>query len=371
MKLARLLHFSDLHFAVGRQPDAVRRIAIQQQVSSVGLPFSLIEQGISGHDPRAVSWLGRSIRKKAAADASWQGLTYLVCTGDLTTWGDDAALASVRKWLDHLHRDTNLPLLMSYGNHDVWPGTPGTIPLVESQARLDARRTAMRGVHFPQRRWLHGCAKFARAGKVIGICSLNTVVHCRLRNTAASGHVGNDFYWDRHKQSSLSQVEELRQWLNDCDVAIVLSHHPVYDPSLNAPTVLNFLGFTISAKALLNADDVAQAMCQVPSTSPNGVRLVLSGHTHAIYPPRGSLPKQGPLPQHGALLGNLGQLTIGSCSQATVRGRKQEQSWELLELTLEDHISPATIVVERTLFVRGNGMGDFAEQPKETLRLSF
>jgi len=349
MKLLRIIHCSDLHFLTGSHPGA----AVKSRVTGALSKVRGFTQGLAGHDPRAPRWLRASIHQyaKTAAD-EWKDKTELVFTGDLTTWADDASLTGAKKFLDTLQADLALSRSMgAYGNHDVWPGVvAGHLPWQETTGNLETRRTKMRDAYFPRKTWLAERVRHPiPGGFVLGVCALNTVLHCRVRNTFAYGQIGHDFYWDATRKVAKHQLVELEEWLADVHVGVILSHHPFHDPDKSP------------GKRLLGANRAKNALRSGPSGE--CIRLVLSGHTHQIFPD--DLNRSVPLDKK---MLSTRQLTTGTCAQAAVPNAVVVQTWQAIELSLDS--SPGHLRVARKVFVR-NGLGAFVGQPEESVILKF
>lgn len=348
------VHFSDLHFLTGRHPGA----SVKSRLTAALGRVPKFAQGLAGHDPRAPRWLRSSIGSYFKRDAAeWSDKTELAFTGDLTTWGDDASLRGAMSFLETLRVDLGLPrLLAAYGNHDVWPGiVSGPLPWAETTANLGARRSAMRATHFRGTKWVHEVSyPTVPGGPTIGLCGVNTVLHCRALNTFAYGRIDEDFYWDPVQKSNQHQLAELTAWLNKTEVALILSHHPLYDPS--TPTWTLPVG-----NALLNARDARSSLASAPSS--NAVRIALSGHTHQVFPDvlHGSPPLE-------RSMASSRQLTIGTCAQAPRPGTAPEQTWQAIEVSLD--AAPGHVRMVRKVFARA-GLGPFVPQPQETLKLRF
>lgn len=241
--LVRVLHFSDIHFCHTRPHSVYLRRLLDGAPARglLGHARQPLKQGLAGHSSRALHELRRSVLDFVGRQASmWADKTHLVCTGDLSTWGDDASLGGARQFIQALARDAALsaPPCVLYGNHDVWPANPGHlrgIPLLCSQAKLDTRRSEMRKQHFPGSSWLKSHVTSTGSPRV-GLCAINTVEHARWQNTLAQGEVKADWYWEKGSCSPC-QLDELERWLGDVDVALVFSHHPVYDEQYHGPAV--------------------------------------------------------------------------------------------------------------------------------------
>jgi hypothetical protein len=182
----------------------------------------------------------------------------------------------------------------------------------------------------------------------VSFWSLNTIRHERLLNTLALGKVKEDRYWE--PRSGPNQILAL-PLVPPGEVRIILTHHPI-----DGDTGPRYI------RRLLNPSDVAKALRRSTSlpSSVSPVTLVLSGHTHEVYPQIG----QGLLA--GATNKKLGpnqlQLTIGSLSQRVLNQSSQQQSFQMIRLYLESPTqgSPGSnLLVERIVFFRNNNASYF------------
>jgi hypothetical protein len=185
-------------------------------------------------------------------------------------------------------------------------------------------------------------------------CSLNTVVHEPAENSLALGRVGRDRYWQgTHVEH---QLNALGRSLSPHDIVILLTHHPVHDPNLHYDEALT--------SVLMNAPDVAASLhCRAV--------VVVSGHTHGLFPPSGSLPHAAGRPPHDPLAHRQAQLIGGTLSQRTVGDfhPDYEHSWQLLRFWEE--VSSEQVTIERKVFRRMAGAGAFTvrESGTEKMRL--
>jgi hypothetical protein len=99
---------------------------------------------------------------------------------------------------------------------------------------------------------------------------------------------------------------------------------------------------------LQNGGEVADALrvCRALSC------LVLSGHTHELFPASGTLPDRVSNASHRPLHNNHAQLTIGTVSQ-----RDSTQTWQRLRIAEEDHTGQ--VWLERVVYERTKGQGEF------------
>jgi predicted MPP superfamily phosphohydrolase len=380
--LLRIAHISDVHFVPLNQQhggplhDAAVRLAFHPGALAKPAQFlsSHLGQGSAGHDPKALWWLRRSLLFYLRRDERWKGRSYVALTGDLSTWGDTRSTYAVLGFLDNVAEVTNSEPLVVYGNHDVWPGEVGTLrgmPIAHTDDELARRRSRMRQQYF--RNDFPGFAAWTlRSFEPIRIpatdanftvVGFNSVLHERGPNSVASGRIAEDWYWDKRKTQS--QLTIAAERLKSVSCAVILTHHPIWDPSgwsgggHDTPYVR--AGMAPPFHALYNAREVAQSV-GVPVHGAPPVRIFLSGHTHVVYPPPAELPPQSLASDAGTLCANQVQLTIGSAAQerfipTASPSRSQRNSWQLIHLFFDDERSE--LLLERFVFIRANDTGNF------------
>lgn len=339
MKLVlQLIHVSDLHFA-SRLDGAVAKRA-----GPISRLFSLpwLAKGMMGHDAAALDqfedaltyvlaerMLGTNLppsdphATKQVRDVSW-----IVCTGDLATFGDrHRQVEMAANWLADVATRKGIRYCTIYGNHDVWDCA---IPVDRSESELANCRDDLRNTHFPATfplvpvpRGMAGAmsnpnghpaggvlARLPISQRILIVTSLNTVLHERLQNTLAYGEVQQDYYWRQPRGPD--QHAELQARAQPEEIRVVLTHHPVH-----------FHGQPLFGMRLLNAAHVGMELSSRVSLA-GGARgnplatLVLSGHTHATFPPALGLPAQLPhafADAHAPLGTDQLQLVAGTLSQ--------------------------------------------------------
>jgi len=334
-----------------------------------------IIQGTAGHNPRALRYLRQSVREVLAADHRFKDHTELVVTGDLSTWGDDASVTASRTIAESIAADSGLrdPIII-YGNHDVWPAQPGSpkgFPLF-TNVNMGDRRTTFRKTHFPTTNWPFRCAShpIPGTGRNLTLCSLNTILHGRIRNTLAQGDVTRDRFWEQPQGDD--QLGQLGSHLQPADIGIVLTHHPVHDPMPMNQATVRWLRPAVLRNAiphaLSNANEVANAL-KGNGLPKHLVHVVLSGHTHQVFPFLGDSAQTNP---HTPLEISQLQLTAGTASQirypkppgharpAPPSGTRavEGHSWQLLHFYWMNS-TPPKLGIERMVYERSNDAGPF------------
>src|SRR5579863_10560197 len=123
----QIIHVSDLHVVLsGAPPRAVRSLKRALRRAGLRSWWEFLEDGTAGHDTFAPFVFSELVARVTVRDPVWSNPpTWLVDTGDQTTFGDPPSIAGARGILAgfaNAARPTlsgalaNLP-----GNHDAWP----------------------------------------------------------------------------------------------------------------------------------------------------------------------------------------------------------------------------------------------------------
>src|SRR4051794_40815766 len=112
--ILQLAHITDLHYA----PDSIFAGKVRAGLGGLSL-FTSLRQGLMGHDPSALRAFRKSLAKilktREVADKTW-----LIVTGDLSTWGDQKSIRAMNHWAKKIATDLKVNCAAIYGNHDVW-----------------------------------------------------------------------------------------------------------------------------------------------------------------------------------------------------------------------------------------------------------
>lgn len=343
----QIVHISDLHVTDPRTGNAVAtRNLIRKLRRFKILPKRLvdyIEEGLLPHDPFAVSHFSDFLNRISTNDGQWfKCKTWLIDTGDLTTLGDAGSLDLGRSYLDNFAKicpDTT----SIYGNHDAWPGE---FPLLANFSDFCKQPSALTSRRFViDEPTLALRVPIPHGGGEVQLYCVDSIRHERITNTAALGEV------PKSRIDRLINLVDQNYSSGRRDFRILAVHHPVHYP-------LRRHRFFMSMR---NDRDLAKAL-DTPSNKKAHplAHLILSGHTHSLFPDHGDLPLQPYLCVHPDLGNDQCQFVVGSLMQIADRYDKRKQ-WpqqcEVLRLYYSAN-DPSVLMVERLLAARqGGGRG--------------
>lgn len=380
----QIIHISDLHFQVGSAPQHdswIRKTAATLGRAVPGFTNWLLdywEDGRAGHAPSAqVAFKCFLTGDRLPTDPMNAPLelgaidylgcrhipTWLIDTGDLSSVGDSKSVEAELDWVRDMAKLIHAPEPITlYGNHDAWPEK---FPLISRTSTLMAHRDHLRKTFFPGR-WplLERSIPVGTTGNHIDLYAINSVVHDHYYNTRARGRIKSDPHWN----SGADQLDELRSAVHQRRAQlgqgyafrILLIHHPIHyppQPSGRAPS------FTMSLKG---AHDVARQL-QLGGNQGLAAHLILSGHTHELFPDFEQLPRDAGFANHTPLGNNQLQLIAGSLtkavhSNAIYTPRTQPHQFQILRFYEADVSN--TVWMQRAVVCRVNGSGRFAFRKK-------
>ena len=351
--LLQIIHVSDLHIASGALNGQLPPVAdllakITAPIPAVG-PF--VRQGMDPHDPSAKSAIEEFLKKVTSPSNGWVGPTWLLDTGDLTTFGDEDSLAVGRRLLSRLGRYCTRTLSL-HGNHDAWPQD---FPIA-SRPTIETHRQHLRTSHYPEE-WPETPQSFdpPRSPIRIELYALNSVEHYPELNIPALGRVRHDRYWELTPPSpaaghSLSRLQEQVPNSTGKTLRLLAIHHPI--------AKVDFWPH----HSLLNRKEVSGRI-----ENPNAFQVVLSGHTHALFPRHGRLQASLTSGLHHPLGPNQVQLVVGSMMQRDFSENSNSElerdrwSHQVQVLRIFHDEDSDEVVVARFLAGRNPGVDDAFE----------
>lgn len=336
----QIVHISDLHMSDRRSPD---HVSIRESIRKVkkfgwltkGLA-AILEAGVAPHDPSASAAFGEFLHRVAGVDPVWSKCeTWVVDTGDLTSLGDQYSLKLGQKFLRSLATEGKVASI--YGNHDAWPGN---LPMLVAHSAFAQQVTRLTRLSYNV-----GKASLAlqldipNSTNRVLLFLIDSVDHDRINNTAALGRVGKEQLAEFKALASQNYDPQRK------DFRILAVHHPVHYPP-DRPLL---------SMSMIDDRSVAEALSAPNTDGPYPLaHLVLSGHTHFLFPKHGTLPDRTFQCIHPYLGDEQCQFVVGSLMQLD---RRQDEKWtqqcEVLRLYVSD--DPSTIVVERLLAGRQMG----------------
>lgn len=342
VRVLQIIHVTDLHVVAQKQPAAkwVRRLERWAQSLGWQSLFEMLHDGTAPHDRFAPLFLQSFLQRITVNDPDWSSLPrWLVDTGDQTTFGDNASLVDADRVLRDLANVCGAGSSVGavrnmHGNHDAWPVD---LPLL-APARIAHQRARLQGTHAVRTVQCALKAPLGAKGEV-QIFSIDTVDDAAWANTWARGEVGG-------AQLMALDAEIQRHAVRSGKVLrILLTHHPVHYP---APRPLY---------QMVIADDAAVgASLAAPAQR---VHVVLSGHTHALYPPHGALPASAQAAQHDPLGAEQVQLVSGTLMQLDRLNKRGDHPHQCEVLRVYFDEASGTAVIERRLAARNPIQGRF------------
>jgi 3',5'-cyclic AMP phosphodiesterase CpdA len=334
----QIVHISDLHVVDPRSPNAGAIRALNRSLRKIPKLGTWIADGTAPYDRMAVP-LFKDFLQEITTDKAWSKCkTWLVDTGDLSSLGDQASLNLGQGYLQEF-AELCPEIVSIYGNHDAWPGT---LPLVASNAALSAQGQVLAAQQYPvssPRCALR--AAISNGGGEVQLYLVDSVIHERWRNTKALGEVLDPQLVD------LKDLVDGNYQEGRYDFRILAVHHPVHYP----PPRPHF------TMAMSNDNDVAAVL-----DTPSPIRayplahLVLSGHTHCLYPPHDQLPAQVSLCVHPNLGDDQCQFVVGTLMQLDRYNKRLGWPHQCQVLRLYCSKSkPSILSAERLLAARQGG----------------
>lgn len=309
----QIIHVTDLHMtADSANPN--HKLHVNRRFSA-RLAQKMIErfdlfgwnEGTQGHYRKAAVPFLRFLCDWRKDDQRWYGepggdsaQTWLVDTGDLTTFGDEESLTAGQNYLDDLRSVLGgCDYRTLYGNHDAWPETHPIHAITgHTWSEISAQRKKIAGrPEWNSDHWLtHPLSvKIPGTGAHIELFAFDTVYWGAAINTLALGSI------------STEDLETLRSRLRDQwnksktkNFRILALHHPLAFPYIYKESHSLYI---LPSRTLSRAKKWIREL-RNDRDDPCGLgplaHLFLSGHTHIAYP-AGKLPD--------GIMGNQGLLS--------------------------------------------------------------
>lgn len=345
----QIVHISDLHIvAPGFRPDPdpsrfrhlLRQLWRVAPSKPIQVLDTLIRDGIAGHLPQARRAFASFLSEITTEDAQFQGLpTWLVQTGDLTTYGDAASIQLGLSFLNRLRHQTGVEVVSIHGNHDAWPRT---LPICAT-SEIPQHETELH-TFFPDD-WPRPplIARLPDHSGEVQLYGLNTVNPVAWANTWARGAI------PREKLKALAQLVRAHAKQGEHQLCILVSHHPIRYPDPR-PTYQMVLQNQNRACTFLKKG--------YGKGGPPLAHLILSGHTHQLSPPMFTLPATMRAYDQLPLGDEQGQLVVGSLSQLDPERKHGDLAHQCQILRFYyDSSEPGIVLMQRLPVARRSGQG--------------
>ena len=373
--LLQIIHYTDMHLASDGYIDT--RWQLKRLYPRLSHEW---QQGWAGPQRAVLNDFIRLIEdlKQGApldnseGDPAWADRpTWLVDTGDGTTFGDLVSLQEWRDWSDSFEQAAKPHgrLMRVYGNHDAWPGIfPPFEPNL--QLAMNIQRNMLRKKHFPacwpEPPWTVSVPGTPTPGGAVPsqveLCVVNTVDHDVVLNTLAVGVAARDWHWARPLSAlpdtpaddlaTRALAQPGGQYGRH--LRIVAMHYPVANDATP--------GSPRWQKVLANRKRFAQDLQGHRQVKPLVAHLLLAGHTHMAFPGVGQLPPSASAATHTPLVAGQCQVVSASLSQAILPGSplKANETWAesrarlspyqctVLRFYSQDH-DPFEIIMDRAI----------------------
>ena len=296
-RVLQIIHVTDLHIR-----DSVfteqQRFALEQRIwgrllSRVCRRTNALEwaEGTQGHYPAAPRSFRSFLQRLVVVSPKWfadeegrRPETWLVCTGDLTTYGDSRSLELAETYLaEWLQALPGARMRSIYGNHDAWPSCgPGTnIGSLDADHAKQISQLQARAGWSPSD-WIDAPLSITIPGtaNAIELYALDSIHSTPLGNIRAIGDLRSADIVKLQQAIAARLTAPGRK-----SYRILATHHPVTFPYRYMDThVFGIPGLT---KMRLQYAATVQAQLQnirgVPAVGPLA-HLILSGHSHEQYP---------------------------------------------------------------------------------------
>lgn len=368
--LLQIIHISDLHIVcpgnnawpglrkllrrTGRLPNPLRAL------------HEKLRDGTAPHDYLAEDKFVNFVKAITLQDQVWKNhATWLVDTGDLTTFGDSGSIVYGQEFFRKLTGCCQAASQL-YGNHDAWPNT---LPCL-ARNDIDSHRRELRKSYFPTILPAPPLAIMSPDKQLaIQLFNLNSVLHDWRENTLALGEIQEDYYWQHGRTAPTpdAQIIELKKLIDTtpCEakhqLRVVTTHHPVFFPPPRPS----------ASMVMKNDADIAYKLSgPAGKKSPPLAHLILSGHTHGTYPDKGLLPpstrniSQYPLSddQIQLVVGTLFQHRYGKSNSQDFNSVNPHQC-QILRFFYSPK-RPQEVLMDRLLAARKGGVaGDYGFIP--------
>lgn len=363
-----IIHVSDIHYRVNDRhylkteiylrnlADVFRRAHLE---SWAGFIDKISADAFNGHDPDAIDEM-QDFLNWFVSDPEFSSVknVWLLDTGDRSAYGETNSLLEAQiKFNQFCHALKPSASMFLYGNHDAWPETfPACAPF-DISTHCNRLRTHFFSQSFPQGPLRVEIPHTGRQSHIV-LSGINSVCDDLRRNFWALGEVSDDPH-----RPGMDQLDHLGKSLlnGHKDYRILAVHHPVHYP----PPRPNLW------MSMINDEQVAQELFGGSGTPDMVAHMVLSGHTHEVYPQRGALPDDVSLHTYFPLRNGQLQLIGGSLAKAVskadqdacVGGDYVPHQFQILTFFAPPSNAHRRLVMERRVVGRPGGTNQFGFLP--------
>jgi len=322
----QIIHLTDPHVvepAQSRQR-TMERARLRARFGHIAQVRKRIDEGLAPHNRHAGlrfrTFASNLVRHTPSGVVNW-----LLVTGDLSTFGDEASIDHARTYWGDIAKDCDETLEL-HGNHDAWPDQFPLGPHSSKTTQSIRSKLQRQGFSVEEAtRCIE--ARPHQGGPTVRLCAVDTVSLTWPDNLRAVGRVHSRALGDAKTSLCGGTGGVLR---------VLATHHPIHDPKHPKLTM-----------KLSKAANIAQTL------SPD---LVLSGHTHVLYPHHGALQPVANGHSHRPLRKGC-QMTGGTVMQRLPRSLQPASpphplyQFQVLRF-LADPAQPDVIDVHRTVIAR-------------------
>ena len=339
-RVRQIMHVSDMHVLAARHPTApgIRILGRILKTISNTL-YKILIDGTAPSDPYAPIVFPRFIEQVAIKDSDWSGVpTWIIDTGDHSTFGDRASLSRAQQYLAGFAAAGNPggpgnSVNNVHGNHDAWPDdfpllAPSKISAHTNMIKRPPSSYAVRTAQAPIR------TPLPAIGAEIQLYTLDTVNDGFWQNSWARGIV------NKSQLAGLDTLIQKQQGASEAlHLRILATHHPIHYP----PPRPRY------EKVVADSASIGMHL----SDPQNCMHLMLSGHTHALYPEHGKLPTSHRACDHDPPGNDRCQLVVGSLMQFDRSGKRWPHAHQCQVLRFyQDPGEPQIVILERLLAAR-------------------
>jgi hypothetical protein len=322
----QIIHVSDLHVCAGHSDQA--KLARDGRMWRLRLR-RLIEkrdwfgwhEGTLDHDDTAEATFTAFLSDLRAEDGEWfpdhadrpNPPTWLIDTGDGTTFGDASSMAAVQRRLEAWQQTLEgCEVRWLFGNHDAWPETqPGVLIGAGHDAMAELQRTQVyQWAPWQPHRWRQPLVALTPGGARIECHAISSVSFDWWDNVRGVGRV---------ERSALEDLcDDIRASPPGRSLRILATHHPVAFPYEARDERMWFVQQMVLARSGRIVERLRNDLDDNPALRPL-IQLFLAGHTHLGLPGQ---PLPGTVKE--AYQGGLGQLQLQLVSGALMLVRDRE-----------------------------------------------